>query len=158
MHQAASTRPVRGRWIGYVECSVSGLYGGHRNCHTAILFRAKIARPYQNSLTDVTRDKDNTHPETLTNKAKSKSQEAGKMRKFITRRQSNHPRWSAAVKEIARGPAAERSGETTRACGAPTERIERRGAPAAASDEAGRTGWTGGMVRMPPAHRGRQES
>ena len=99
-----------------------------------------VARPYQNSLTDVTRDKDNTHPETLTNKAKSKSHEAGTMRKFITRRQSNHPGWSAAVKEIARGPAAGRSGETTRACGAPTERIGRRGAPATASDKAGHSG------------------
>ena len=37
------------------------------------------------------------------------------MRKFMTRRQSSHPGWSAAVKEIARGPAAGRSGETTRA-------------------------------------------
>ena len=60
VHQAASTRPVRERWRGHVECSVSTFYSVYHEQDTFISIRATTARSYHHSLTDVTRDAHST--------------------------------------------------------------------------------------------------
>ena len=56
VHQAASTRPVRERWRGHVECSVNTFYSVCHEQDTFISIRATTARSYHHSLTDVTQD------------------------------------------------------------------------------------------------------
>ena len=52
VHQAASTRPVRERWRGHVECSVRTFYSVYHEQDTFISIRATTARSYHHSLTD----------------------------------------------------------------------------------------------------------
>mgnify|MGYP006220966533 CR=1 FL=1 len=108
VHQAASTRPVRERWRGHVECSVSTFYSVYHEQDTFISIRATTARSYHHSLTDVTRDAHSTVSELSTRQTKRASKRKGTARKFTTRKHQSRPGSPAAAQGVARGPVAGR--------------------------------------------------
>ena len=108
VHQAASTRPVRERWRGHVECSVSTFYSVCHEQDTFISIRATTARSYHHSLTDVTRDAHSTVSELSTRQTKRASKRKGTARKFTTRKHQSRPGSPAAAQGVARGPVAGR--------------------------------------------------
>ena len=65
---------------------------------------------------------------------------------------------SAGIQGVARGPAAHEHWWAPQAAAEPTKRVGRRGAPAAATDEAARWAWTGGILSFVPAHTSGQGS
>ena len=115
VHQAASTGPVRERWRGQVEFSVSTFYSVYHEQDTFISIRATTARSYHHSLTDVTQDAHSTVSELSTRQTKRASKRKGTARKFTTRKHQSRPGSPAAAQGVARGPAAGRNGETMRA-------------------------------------------
>ena len=108
VHQAASTRPVRERWRGHDECSVSTFYSAYHEQDTFISIRATTARSYHHSLTDVTRDAHSTVSELSTRQTKRASKRKGTARKFTTRKHQSRPGSPAAAQGVARGPVAGR--------------------------------------------------
>ena len=161
VRQAASTGPVRERWRGQVEFSVSTFYSVYHEQDTFISIRATTARSYHHSLTDVTQDAHSTVSELSTRQTKRASKRKGTARKFTTRKHQSRPGSPAAAQGVARGPVAEwraGSGELGEPARAPTNRIGARCAPAPAKDAAPRSAWTGWMLSLLPAHTGRQKS
>ena len=108
VHQAASTRPVRERWRGHVECSLSTFYSVYHEQDTFISIRATTARSYHHSLTDVTRDAHSTVSELSTRHTKRASKRKGTARKFTTGKHQSRPGSPAAAQGVARGPVAGR--------------------------------------------------
>ena len=158
VHQAASTRPVRERWRGHVECSVSTFYSVYHEQDTFISIRATTARSYHHSLTDVTRDAHSTvsalDAANQTCKQKGKARRESSQResikaargRLLPHRESRAVLWRAGSGEL---------GEPARA---PTNRIGARCAPAPAKDAAPRSAWTGWMLSLLPAHTGGKNS
>ena len=119
VHQAASTGPVRERWRGQVEFSVSTFYSVYHEQDTFISIRATTARSYHHSLTDVTQDAHSTVSELSTRQTKRASKRKGTARKFTTRKHQSRPGSPAAAQGVARGPVAGRQWGAWRASASP---------------------------------------
>jgi len=157
-HQSASTTPVRECFEGQVECSV-------------VVF---IATNTNDTLThqsvQISRAPSTTH--SLSRYETTKTPTPRPWHGRLNVQAKRRARWENWRKEGGRGardrllPLRESRAALRRAsncerrgwASAHTKRIGARGAPAPAKDAAARSGWTGWMMSLLPAHTGGQES